>query len=100
MNKTSCEREQKMIAALVEGNSIRSVELMTGIHREAEASLDVNDPGRYQSGAECQSTRRVKSSRRKQILLAAGYKVSLLAGHHAVVLRRIFSGRFRKGYFQ
>jgi len=34
MNKLNAEQEQHPISALVEGNSIRSVERMTGIHRD------------------------------------------------------------------
>ena len=34
MNKLSMERQIQVIAALVEGNSIRSIERMTGIHRD------------------------------------------------------------------
>ena len=34
MNKLSMERQIQVIAALVEGNSIRSIERMTDIHRD------------------------------------------------------------------
>jgi IS1 family transposase len=34
MNKLSAEPEEQVIAALVEGNSIRSIERMTGVHRD------------------------------------------------------------------
>src|SRR6266852_2680422 len=34
MNKLDSERQSRIVAALVEGNSIRSVERMTGVHRD------------------------------------------------------------------
>jgi transposase len=34
MNKLSSDEQQRVISTLVEGNSIRSVERMTGIHRD------------------------------------------------------------------
>jgi transposase len=37
MNKLDRERQCQVIAALVEGNSIRSIERMTGIHRDTIA---------------------------------------------------------------
>lgn len=33
MNRLSLERHTQVIAALVEGDSIRSIERMTGVHR-------------------------------------------------------------------
>lgn len=41
MNKLNSEREQQVIAALVEGNSIRSVERMSGVHRDTIVRLMV-----------------------------------------------------------
>jgi IS1 family transposase len=42
MNKLDRERQCQVIAALVEGNSIRSVERMTGIHRDTIMRLAVS----------------------------------------------------------
>jgi hypothetical protein len=41
MNKLKLEKQQAVISALVEGNSIRSVERMTGIHRDTIMRLGV-----------------------------------------------------------
>jgi hypothetical protein len=41
MNKLSVEKQEMAIAALVEGSSIRSVERMTGIHRDTIMRLMV-----------------------------------------------------------
>src|SRR5258705_4634049 len=41
MNTLDRERQSQVIAALVEGNSIRSVERMTGIHRDTIMRLMV-----------------------------------------------------------
>lgn len=41
MNTLSQERQRQVIAALVEGNSIRSIERMTGIHRDTIMRLAV-----------------------------------------------------------
>lgn len=41
MNKLSMDRQVQVIAALVEGNSIRSIERMTGIHRDTVMRLMV-----------------------------------------------------------
>lgn len=41
MNKLSKERQAQVISALVEGNSIRSIERMTGIHRDTIMRLGV-----------------------------------------------------------
>lgn len=41
MNKLSTERQAQVISALVEGNSIRSIERMTGIHRDTIMRLGV-----------------------------------------------------------
>lgn len=41
MNKLDRERQSRIISALVEGNSIRSVERMTGIHRDTIMPLTV-----------------------------------------------------------
>jgi hypothetical protein len=34
MNRLSLDRRTQIVAALVEGNSIRSIERMTGVHRD------------------------------------------------------------------
>ena len=39
MNKLKAERQSAVIAALVEGNSIRSIERMTGVHRDTICRL-------------------------------------------------------------
>ena len=39
MNKLKAERQSAIIAALVEGNSIRSIERMTGVHRDTICRL-------------------------------------------------------------
>ena len=41
MNRLSIERQARSSSALVEGNSIRSVERMTGIHRDTIMRLTV-----------------------------------------------------------
>ena len=41
MNKLPTDKQLAVIAALVEGNSIRSVERMTGIHRDTIMRLGV-----------------------------------------------------------
>ena len=41
MNKLSKERQTQVLSALVEGNSIRSIERMTGIHRDTIMRLGV-----------------------------------------------------------
>src|SRR5208282_3974128 len=41
MNRLSSDQEQRVISALAEGNSIRSVERMTGIHRDTIMRLGV-----------------------------------------------------------
>jgi hypothetical protein len=39
MNRLSIERRTQIVAALVEGNSIRSIERMTGVHRDTVMRL-------------------------------------------------------------
>ncbi len=39
VNRFSIERRTQVVSALVEGNSIRSIERMTGIHRDAVMRL-------------------------------------------------------------
>ncbi len=39
MNRLSLERRTQIVAALVEGNSIRSIERMTGTHRDTVMRL-------------------------------------------------------------
>lgn len=41
MNKLKVEKKEAVISALVEGNSIRSIERMTGIHRDTIIRLSV-----------------------------------------------------------
>jgi transposase-like protein len=41
MNQLTAERQSQVIGALVEGNSIRSTERMTGIHRDTIMRLMV-----------------------------------------------------------
>ena len=41
MNKLPIEAQERVVAALVEGNSIRSIERMTGIHRDTIMRLGV-----------------------------------------------------------
>ncbi len=49
MNKLNIEKQETAIAALVEGTSIRSVERMTGIHRDTIMRLMVR------TGEKCQA---------------------------------------------
>ena len=46
MNITSKERQIQVLKALVEGNSIRSIERMTGIHRDTIMRLLVRVGGK------------------------------------------------------
>ena len=42
MNKLSAEDQKRVVAALVEGNSLRAVTRMTGVHRTTVMNLLVN----------------------------------------------------------
>lgn len=42
MNRLSIEKQTQIIGALVEGNSIRSTERMTGVHRDTIMRLMVH----------------------------------------------------------
>lgn len=46
MNKLKSEKQTSVINALVEGNSIRSTERMTGVHRDTIMRLIVRGSGR------------------------------------------------------
>lgn len=48
MNNLKSEKQETIIGALVEGSSIRSVERMTGVHRDTIMRLDIRIGNSYE----------------------------------------------------
>src|SRR6266496_980571 len=69
MNKLSIEERERVVAALVEGNSLRAVTRMTGVHRTTVMKL-LCHLGRAWSEYQDKAFRNLKSRRIRTLLSA------------------------------